>query len=111
MEVVISRRWSLVVGRRSSVVGRRSSVADLERRRLARLNDIAQQRPDPDCYAWCGSVGRDAQDAAIEGLDIVGGLIAFDCKEQIARAHMLAVTLEPLDEDAFFHRPSKPWHE
>src|SRR5262249_1070443 len=55
-------------------------------------------------------IGQDAQDTALERLDVGSGFVALNREEQVAGAHLLAVALEPLDEDTFFHGPSKPWH-
>ena len=61
----------------------------------------------PDGIARLRSVRRDAKDAAVDGLDVLDGLVAFDAEERLAGADGLAVLLQPGDEGAFLHGPAQ----
>src|SRR5262245_57822358 len=73
---------------------------------LADLDDITRFR----------AIAIDAQNAAVDRLDVLRGLVAFQDEQRLARLDDFAVALEPFDEGALLHRPATPrdrnlWHE
>src|SRR5262249_53180447 len=61
---------------------------------LALADEIADYRADGDLGAGFRGIWRNPQDAGVETLDLFGGLLAFECKEVLARLHGLAVLLQ-----------------
>jgi hypothetical protein len=69
--------------------------------------EVAEEKAYADGFTGFGGVGRDAQDSVINGLDFLDSFVAFNAEESIARAHGVAILLEPGDEGALFHGPAE----
>src|SRR6516162_1441946 len=65
------------------------------RRRFAGSQQIAEQRPNPKRVAGPRGVRRKPQDAAVQRLHRLNGLVALQFKERLPRTNCLAFFLQP----------------
>src|SRR5262245_14200176 len=68
---------------------------------------VRQHLPHLHFVARLWPVGRQSQNAGINGFNVLGRFFAFQRKQEIARPDLIAVVLQPADEDAFVHRPAE----
>jgi len=104
------------VGRRFEDNSTRTGRDSSRRCHVRGGDEVPEQIADPDRVARLRAVRRDTQDAAVDGLDLLHGFVAFDAEERLAGSHQLAVLLQPADERAFLHGPAETgddnfdWH-
>ena len=69
---------------------------------------VAEHMTDFDDVARFGAIERDAQNAAVDGFDLLRGFVAFEREEWFAFFDEVAILLQPREELPFLHRPAEP---
>src|SRR5205823_2781209 len=63
--------------------------------------------PDRHTITRLRRVRRNVKHTAVEALDLLDRLVAFEAEHRVARPDGIAVGLQPLDERAFLHVPAE----
>ncbi len=111
MENPCDLAFGRAIGGWAAAGGRGESTASLHRCRrgsfLAFDQQVSNERAHEHGAPRWRSIGRDSQGAAVDGLDLLDRLVAFQLEQRLARADGVAVALEPADEGPFLHGPAE----
>ena len=74
---------------------------------LPRLDQMPDHRAHRHRRPRVRRIGWNVEDSRLEALDVFGRLLRLEREETVTDADVLAVLLQPADEDAFFHVPTE----
>src|SRR4051794_11531305 len=69
--------------------------------------EVTQHLSDLHLVPGPGCIRRNTQNAGVQGLDLLGRLVAFQHKERVPRTDPVALLFEPTGEGSFFHGPTQ----